>query len=609
MPKKKGIKSIFTAVKGVIWKAAPKSDNISRSERELFKNTGERSGVSPKHEFDKNPVKIINDEPTTEDLLDFNTYANKLSNILVNSKPVFSVGIFGQWGTGKTSLMRMMEEKIKSYDSNRRILLVWFDAWRHENDKYLGFIPLIKIIKVTLENSENKSKWSRVLTGVNHTFESFAKATNFNLGIDKFGNIETDLSKFIEIYRTEGSVQKDGETIYFHKHFTDFLRDTMAEARMVTDFRIIIFIDDLDRCLPEKALELLESIKNFFDIVGIQFVVGMNPNSIDNIIKVKYGEKTEVKGSDYIQKIIQLPFYIPTWKPIDISRFIEQTISTELAGSGILDGLNEQDISLITYAVESNPRQVKRFMNNIIFTRSIFGIPESRLSELIVVQAMIFRQEWNNFLDLLSRDLTKDQFITEYELLQIDQKLTLEAFKKKHLNSNPILSEMIELYPSFIMKTSQLRIFLDRGAFDVLKQIKDINKLRRYFSITTNVPESETVVLEDVFIVISMQETNKKNIELFMKNLTNISNKIKDVGESATEKNAINVHIDEISAGELILLEKNIFELSLVQAISRETFGTISIYGKSSDVLDSEIAKKYSKRFERSKITQTNRKS
>jgi hypothetical protein len=67
--------------------------------------------------------------------------------------------------------MRMIEQEIKSYDSKKEILLVWLDAWRHENDKY-GFIPLIRSIKITLENLENKGKWGRVVDAVNHTFES-----------------------------------------------------------------------------------------------------------------------------------------------------------------------------------------------------------------------------------------------------------------------------------------------------------------------------------------------------------------------------------------------------------------------------------------------------
>ena len=68
------------------------------------------------------------------------------------------------------------------------------------------------------------------------------------------------------------------------------------------DFRLVIFVDDLDRCTPEKALELLESIKTFFDIEGIIYVIGMDPATIDPIMRTKYGENSKIDGLDYLTK-------------------------------------------------------------------------------------------------------------------------------------------------------------------------------------------------------------------------------------------------------------------------------------------------------------------
>jgi predicted KAP-like P-loop ATPase len=70
----------------------------------------------------------------------------------------------------------------------------------------------------------------------------------------------------------------------------------------------VVFVDDLDRCTPEKALEVLESIKAFFDIKGIVYVIGMDSASIDHIINQKYGKNSKIKGIDYLDKIVRLPF-------------------------------------------------------------------------------------------------------------------------------------------------------------------------------------------------------------------------------------------------------------------------------------------------------------
>jgi predicted KAP-like P-loop ATPase len=70
---------------------------------------------------------------------------------------------------------------------------------------------------------------------------------------------------------------------------TGFLEKALQELRKQdSDYRIVIFIDDLDRCNPEKALEVLESIKSFSDIEGIVYVIGMDSETINSLIKKKY---------------------------------------------------------------------------------------------------------------------------------------------------------------------------------------------------------------------------------------------------------------------------------------------------------------------------------
>ena len=64
---------------------------------------------------------------------------------------------------------------------------------------------------------------------------------------------------------------------------------------------------------------MLESIKAFFDIKGIVYVIGMDSESINHIIKQKYGEDSNIKGMDYLQKIVQLPFQIPVWNSEDMT--------------------------------------------------------------------------------------------------------------------------------------------------------------------------------------------------------------------------------------------------------------------------------------------------
>lgn len=95
-------------------------------------------------------ARIITDEPTKEDAPDFKEYSQKLSKIIINSDPQFTVGIYGGWGTGKTTLMQMIKEEIDN-NYSKFAITIWFDSWRYEREEYSLMIPLLRTIILTLE--------------------------------------------------------------------------------------------------------------------------------------------------------------------------------------------------------------------------------------------------------------------------------------------------------------------------------------------------------------------------------------------------------------------------------------------------------------------------
>src|SRR3989337_475904 len=136
------------------------------------------------------------------------------------------------------------------------------------------------------------------------------------------------------------------------------------------DFRVVIFIDDLDRCSPDKALEILESIKLFLGMEGFIFVVGLSYKTVTELITKAY-TATGVKGEDYIKKIIQIPIKIPTWSQESILDLIENKIKKNLHEE-YTDFLS-QNSDMIARVVDYNPRQLKRFVNNVIIAFETFA--------------------------------------------------------------------------------------------------------------------------------------------------------------------------------------------------------------------------------------------
>lgn len=274
-------------------------------------------------------MKIVTDEPSLEGVLDFDKYSQKLADIIVNSTPRFCIGVFGEWGTGKTTLMTMIERKIGNRDD---ILVVWFNAWKYEKEKHLAVLPFIRTVEIELENKlmqqlkgvnnvnsrRNSERWNRVRKQFERTFNAFVESTSLNLGISAGPSASgaINLARFRDVLKSDGSsIIIDNEAIFYHhKHITEYLEDGLRRLRDPKqggndDYRIVVFIDDLDRCSPDKAVELIESLKTFFDIEGFVYVIGMDSNSIDHIIKHKYGEDSNIKGSDYLKKFVQLPFH------------------------------------------------------------------------------------------------------------------------------------------------------------------------------------------------------------------------------------------------------------------------------------------------------------
>jgi len=78
-----------------------------------------------------------------------------LSEFIINSSPRFTVGIYGDWGTGKTTLMQLIKNELKQNYSNN-VETVWFDSWRYEREKYSAMVPLLRTIILTINDKLEK---------------------------------------------------------------------------------------------------------------------------------------------------------------------------------------------------------------------------------------------------------------------------------------------------------------------------------------------------------------------------------------------------------------------------------------------------------------------
>lgn len=105
--------------------------------------------------IDSVPVKILTDEVEYIPILDFSNYRDTIIELIRYTDPRFTLGIYGEWGTGKTTLMKSIEKKL---NEDKDIVTIWFNAWRYEREEQLTIVSLLKTIAYQMgEHSRFKS--------------------------------------------------------------------------------------------------------------------------------------------------------------------------------------------------------------------------------------------------------------------------------------------------------------------------------------------------------------------------------------------------------------------------------------------------------------------
>ena len=181
-------------------------------------------------------------------------------------------------------------------------------------------------------------------------------AVAFGSGILKrfLGVGAKDIEYFGEKYEKERFQIQEARTQlsnYFKELVNAAKEDTGAE-------RLIFFIDDLDRCRPDHALKLLEALKLYLNITDCVYFLGVDHTALKHVIKEEF-QGVDEHEAEYLDKIVQLPFHIP---PLDPKQGMKEYVD-ELVKSDRLEPCKE----MLIHCLGDNPRQVKRFVNALIF--------------------------------------------------------------------------------------------------------------------------------------------------------------------------------------------------------------------------------------------------
>ena len=283
--------------------------------------------------------------------------------------------VYGEWGIGKTWCLKQVEEhfntsynntidrlaKADSPQSAPIYIPVFFSPWRYEQERHL-VIPLLKSIEHRIQRHEQaliesesngKKGLLAVKNGLKDTGSGAARlATALTAGLKfEFGfpgaKLSVDGKSMLDEPKQDEAKQPEDqsqqktavplESLYYESFSS--LEALSGADTSEYPLRLVILIDDLDRCLPEKAVEMLESIKSFLNIQNFAFVLAVDDEVIERGINHRYKDyflnpnsdangngghnvQPPISGSEYLEKIVHVPVHLPRWSNAQVKGFL-----------------------------------------------------------------------------------------------------------------------------------------------------------------------------------------------------------------------------------------------------------------------------------------------
>ena len=302
------------------------------------------------------------DIETPKDLLGYSIHASLLKDVVTNPKNLpITVGLYGDWGSGKSSILTILQNQLEEDDNT---VVIYFDGWAFESFDDAK-MALIQGIVDALESNEKflakvKDEAKGALDAVTEAFAKLKKSINW-MRMLKFTTkaaipvasavmtggasiIPTLISAFQENKEHLANLLTGDKAEEFLQNAIN-LEDNEKKYKAVREFRtdfetlinkskqgrIVILIDDLDRCLPRHIIDNLEAIKLFLNVPKTAFVIAADQYIVSNAIKSEYKTLIEASKEDmahdnlgeaYMEKFIQLPYTLPKLSPKEVETYV-----------------------------------------------------------------------------------------------------------------------------------------------------------------------------------------------------------------------------------------------------------------------------------------------
>lgn len=392
------------------------------------------------------------DNVTSEDLLGFEFLSKAARRLVLDSSlhPT-TIGIFGLWGSGKSCLARMLCE---SLSDQKDVLCVEFNAWTFEGFEDAKSALMGTLLERLLEErklpAKSRGLFEKLLRSVNvrqlvklgarigvPVVAAAATAHDPSLAIPAMAASSATAASAVSVDEVAGVLEPSKSTEEPRKDLREFRDDFEKLLKDASLKTLVVFIDDLDRCLPDTVIDVLEAIRLFLSTPQTVFVVCVDERLVESAVRRKFpqqpGDDFDV-ANEYLEKLIQHPLRITPLGAVEVRLYLAlllaqnalgedfhskfkvlssrtsledmttREILTKLLPQGVARedavALVDQVADVLGVHLNGNPRQLKRFMNTLMLRMGIAadrGLPVKRpvLAKLMVleyVKTAFFRQ-------------------------------------------------------------------------------------------------------------------------------------------------------------------------------------------------------------------------
>jgi len=290
------------------------------------------------------------DVDTNNDFLNYSEVAELVVDVIKDARmrPV-SVGIFGTWGSGKSTLLNLIEQRLGTQETHAGFAIVRFDAWLYQgfDDSRAALMEVIAaaLMKSAAGNPGLTDKGRRLLGRVNkmRLLGMTAEAGALAMGVPMFGILNKGIQAAGDFFLEEGDensleqVKKAGSEIAGRGKALVDPEKQRTPPKEIADFRaefedvlkglnktLVVFIDNLDRCLPRQTIQTLEALRLFLFMGRTAFIVAADEEMVRHSVADFFKNLSDRHITDYLDKLIQVPVRVPRLGAQEVRAYLFQ---------------------------------------------------------------------------------------------------------------------------------------------------------------------------------------------------------------------------------------------------------------------------------------------